>query len=148
MSSKRSDRRRFLKNGVALAGLAAGAMRSANGKALETSFDNYGKVDLPYGDRSHFDHTARMVEKEYGAGMSPSLVTPIQDLVGIITPGPLHYVQNHGYAPPDVDPDKHRLLIHGLVDRPLVFTLDELYRLPSVSRIHFLECGGNSNPKT
>jgi sulfane dehydrogenase subunit SoxC len=45
---------------------------------------------------------------------------------------------------PDIDPDQHRLLIHGLVKRPLVFTVDALLRYPMVSRIHFLECSGNS----
>ncbi len=148
MNPKESARRRFLKNGAALAGLAAGAMRSARGKALEVPYEGLDKIDQPYGGRSRFDRIARMVEKEYGAGRSASLVTPIQHLRGIITPGPLHYVQNHGYFPPDIDPDKHRLMIHGLVDRPLIFTLDDLGYLPSVSRIHFLECGGNSNPKT
>ena len=43
-------------------------------------------------------------------------------------------------------PGEHRLLIHGMVDRPLIFTMEELKRLPSVSRIHFLECAGNSSP--
>jgi len=45
---------------------------------------------------------------------------------------------------PDIDPDKHRLLVHGMVKRPLIFTVDALMRYPMVSRIHFLECAGNS----
>ena len=72
-------------------------------------------------------------------------MTPLQDSIGIITPSSLHYVTTHGYDPPDIDPRQHRLLIHGMVDRPLIFTLEELKRLPSVSRIHFLECAGNSD---
>ncbi|MBI3940394.1 MAG: sulfite dehydrogenase [Acidobacteria bacterium] len=72
--------------------------------------------------------------------------TPLQDLTGIITPAPLHFVVSHAYGtPPDIDPRQHRLLIHGMVDRPLIFTLDELKRLPSVSRVHFLQCAGSSN---
>ena len=47
---------------------------------------------------------------------------------------------------PDIDPDKHRLVIHGLVKQPMVFTLDALARYPMVSRIYFVECGGNSAP--
>ena len=47
---------------------------------------------------------------------------------------------------PDIDPDKHRLVIHGLVKRPLVFTLDALARYPMTTRVTFLECGGNSGP--
>ena len=64
--------------------------------------------------------------------------------MGIITPPSLQFVLSHGYDPPDIDPRQHRLMIHGLVDRPLIFTLEDLYRLPSVSRLHFLECHGNS----
>lgn len=147
MSSKKPDRRQFLKNSAALAGLAVGAMGSANA-ALEAPQGRH-KLLVPYGDRSRFDDTARVIEredKEMLMGTTPSLESPIQDLVGIITPGPLHYVNNHGYAPPDIDPEKHRLLIHGMVDRPVVYTLEELRRLPSATRVHFLECGGNTNP--
>ena len=74
------------------------------------------------------------------------LRTPLQDSVGMITPSSLHFVISHGYEPPDIDPREHRLLIHGMVDRPLIFTLEELKRLPSVSRFHFIECHGNSSP--
>ena len=66
--------------------------------------------------------------------------TPIGDLVGSITPGDLHYVSSHGSVPPDIDPRQHRLVISGMVERPLVLTLDELMRLPSVTRVHYIEC--------
>lgn len=68
--------------------------------------------------------------------------TPHQDLMGIITPSDLHFERHHGGVP-DVDPARYSLLIHGMVDRPMVFTLADLKRFPSVSRIHFLECSGN-----
>jgi sulfane dehydrogenase subunit SoxC len=74
------------------------------------------------------------------------LRTPLQDSVGIITPASLHFVISHGYDPPDIDPQQHRLLIHGLVDHSLILSVDDLKRLPSVSRIHFLECNANSAP--
>ena len=48
---------------------------------------------------------------------------------------------------PDVDPKEHRLMIHGMVDRPLTFTMDDLKRLPSVTRIHFIECAGNRSSR-
>jgi sulfane dehydrogenase subunit SoxC len=67
----------------------------------------------------------------------------LQDLFGIITPSALHYEVHHSGVP-QIDPHQHELLIHGLVERPLIFTMDDLHRLPSVSRIHFLECAGNS----
>ena len=64
---------------------------------------------------------------------------------GSITPNGLHFVVSHSGAP-DIDPDKHRLVIHGLVKRPMVFTLDALARYPMTTRVTFLECGGNSGP--
>jgi sulfane dehydrogenase subunit SoxC len=65
-------------------------------------------------------------------------------LVGSITPSSLHYVATHrGAFVPDIDPKEHRLMIHGMVDRPLVFTMDDLKRLPFVTRQHFIECAGN-----
>ena len=71
--------------------------------------------------------------------------TPHHLLNGTITPNGLHFVVSRtGF--PDIDPDKHRLVIHGLVKQPLVFTLDALARYPMVSRINFVECGGNSAP--
>ena len=72
--------------------------------------------------------------------------TPLQDYAGIITPAPLHFVQYHASQFPEIDAKQHRLTIHGMVDRPLSFSMDDLKRLPSVSRIHFLECHANSSP--
>ena len=69
--------------------------------------------------------------------------TPLQGLFGIITPSGLHFERHHqGWW--DIDPSKHRLMINGLVKRERVFTMDDLMRLPSVSRIHFIECGANT----
>lgn len=72
---------------------------------------------------------------------------PLQSLFGIVTPSGLHFERHHqGWW--DVDPSKHRLMINGgdatLVKTPKVFTMDELMRLPSVSRFHFIECGANT----
>ena len=63
----------------------------------------------------------------------------------MITPASLHFIVSHGFEPPDIDPREHRFLIYGMVDRPLIFTVDELKRLPAVSRFHFIECRGNSS---
>ena len=68
--------------------------------------------------------------------------TPLQDLEGIITPSDLHYERHHAGVP-SIDPESYRLLIHGLVDRPLELTLADLRRFPARSRICFLECSGN-----
>lgn len=98
----------------------------------------------PYGVPSPFE---RKVIRRMAAPVSfPSAAstgTPLQDLHGIITPSGLHYERHHAGVP-QIDPDAHRLLIHGLVDRPLLLTMDDIMRFPSVSRLHFLECSGNT----
>lgn len=91
-----------------------------------------------YGERSPFETSAR----ETGV---PESHTPLHEQLGIITPSSLHYVVSHGYDPPSLNPASHQLLLHGLVDRPLMFTLADLKRLPAVSRIHFIECAGNTS---
>ena len=68
--------------------------------------------------------------------------TPLQDLHGTITPADLHFERHHAGIP-DVDPSTYRLLLHGLVDHPTVYTLDDLKRFPASSQIYFLECSGN-----
>ena len=129
MNNKQSGRRRFLKEGAALAGLAVAAIRTANGQTPGTKKHK--------GERSRFVNLARTVDPT-------GHLTPLQDSLGIITPSALFFVQSRGYDPPDIDPAQHRLLIHGMVDRPLTFTMDELKRLPSISRIYFIECPGNT----
>jgi sulfane dehydrogenase subunit SoxC len=98
----------------------------------------------PYGVPSPFEKTVirrpRTVAKFPTASSSG---TPLQDLHGIITPNGLHYERHHAGVP-RIDPDQHQLLIHGLVERPLILTMDDILRFPSVSRIHFLECSGNT----
>ncbi len=76
-------------------------------------------------------------------GQSSVSFTPLQDLFGIITPAGVHFERHHA-GMPDIDPAQHALLIHGLVARPLRFTMSDLMRFPSVSRFHFIECGANS----
>src|SRR5438477_4300557 len=71
-----------------------------------------------------------------------SSVTPHQDLYGTITPSDLHFERHHGGVP-DVDPKTYSLLIHGMVERPMVFTLADLKRFPATTRVCFLECSGN-----
>src|SRR6266853_6332661 len=150
MDSNRFGRRRFLKHAAAglatgAAGLTAGAEWSARGQSA--------KPEVQPAKDPHFGHgePSRFVKSGRGARMSIDHITyytPLQDYAGIITPAGLHFVQQHSSHLPDIDPQQHRLTIHGMVDRPLSFTLDELKSLPSVSRIHFLECQGNSSPIT
>ena len=149
MNPKEPSRRRFLKNGAALAGLAVGASAAASSVAAETPAPNIDELHKN-GERSHYVDSVRRGSINNPERHLPDeprnfgLATPLQDSAGMITPASLHYIVSHGYEPPDIDPKEHRLLIHGMVDRPLVFSLDDLRRLPSVSRFHFIECHGNS----
>lgn len=98
-----------------------------------------------YGARSRFEKSARHVNVNTKVPLEEaSSRAPLHDTYGIITPSSLHFERHHAGVP-EIDPATHTLTIHGLVDRPLVFTVDELRRLPSISRIHFLECSGNSS---
>ena len=91
-------------------------------------------------------------EKNIVRRQSPGLTTtnqssvafaPLQNLFGIITPSGLHFERDHN-GRPDIDPYQHRLMIHGLVREPKIFTMEDILRFPSVSRIHFIECGANT----
>jgi sulfane dehydrogenase subunit SoxC len=100
-----------------------------------------GKPVSAYGERSSFETTKRGVPDTRYPETTASR-TPLQDSQGILTPSSLHYERHHAGVP-KIDPAQHRLLLHGMVDRPLIFTMEELRRLPSVSKIYFLECSGN-----
>ena len=155
MDSKRPNRRGFLKGGAAVAGLAAGAAQSAKAQAPESKWHEKGtnKEIIAYGERSRFVTSLRAPVAERDSpdafGLMFHVLTPLQDSVGSITPSSLHYVATHrGSFVPEIDPKEHRLMIHGMVDHPLVFTMDELVRLPYVTRVHFLECIGNRSKPT
>jgi len=101
----------------------------------------------PYGTPSPFEKdVVKNISKDLPQYLSASGRTPLQDLDGIITPNGLFYERHHGGVP-TIDPAQHRLMVHGLVDRPLIFTVEDIRRFPSVSRIHFLECSGNPTYK-
>src|SRR5215467_1423471 len=149
MDSKKRNRRAFLKSGAALAGLTAGGIRPAFGQSsMAEALSPRNKELIAYGERSKYIKSIRI---PVNGRMSPDMYgltfhvgTPLQDQFGIITPSSLFYVATHrGSYVPEINPNEHRLMIHGLVERPLIFTMDELKRLPFVSRIHFVECLGN-----
>jgi sulfane dehydrogenase subunit SoxC len=110
-----------------------------------------GALPRPYGERSPFVKAARLGGAGPGAphgwgSNAPNnfnSLTPLQDLHGIITPASLHFERHHNGVPL-IDPIRHRLLIHGLVKQPMIFTVDELDRFPAISRLVFLECSGNT----
>jgi sulfane dehydrogenase subunit SoxC len=148
-STRAIDRRAFLRSGTLLASGVAGTAMTGAALAQAPPAAPWqlapGMPVAPYGTRSRFEQAVRYPVKPYGdtaPGTGPTFC-PIEALEGTITPNDLHFVRNHN-GTPDIDPKQHRLLIHGMVDRPLVFTVDALLRYPMSSRIHFLECGGNS----
>jgi len=84
-----------------------------------------------------------LIRSQPGTTGSGASRTPLEMLEGTITPSGLHFERHHSGVP-DIDPEQHRLLVHGMVKRPLIFTMDALMRYPMRSRIHFMECSGNS----
>src|SRR5215472_2236462 len=122
---------------------AVGAACKKSAAPSTTESGSLGKPVSAYGERSPFETAARAVPDTHYPETSASR-TPLQDSLGILTPSSLHYERHHSGVP-RIDPAEHRLLIHGLVDRPLIFTMDDLKRLPALSRVHFLECSGNGS---
>jgi sulfane dehydrogenase subunit SoxC len=143
MESNGSGRRRFLKQAAALAGLTAGAGVGAEWAARGQSAGSSVNSEVQPNDARIHGDERRGVRRNIN---HITYFTPLQDYAGIITPAPLHFVQLHTARFPVIDAQQHRLTIHGMVDRPLSFGMDDLKRLPSVSRIHFVECQANGNP--
>ena len=143
-------RRAFLRGGgaVAAAFTSYGVARMATAAPLaeDPSSLVVGGTPVPYEEHSRFEaRVGRALSNPKGETRNFLARTPHQSSEGTITPNGLHFIVSWGGIP-DIDPDRHRLVIHGLVKQPLVFTLDALMRYPRVSRMAFLECGGNSAP--
>ena len=136
-------RRRFLRRARDLLGTLAGGLCASNVRADDSR--QPGALGAPvtgYGERSRFERSARWVNPARYA-VSTGSCTPLGELDGVVTPSALHYERHHAGVPA-IDPALHRVLVHGLVQRPLEFTMDALRRFPSASRLCFLECSGNS----
>lgn len=161
----RSGRRDFIRRAFAAAAAGATAPGAARATSNPVAADGGDPniLELPehskglgqpvatdgYGKPSRFEAN---VQRRQSPGLTQTpqasvSFSPLQSLFGIVTPNGLHFERHHqGWW--DVDPSKHRLMINGsdptIVRTPMVFTMDELMRLPSVSRFHFIECGANS----
>ena len=160
-SEAKNGRRDFIRNAFAAA--AAGAavpVAMAQGNPVPVEGGDPNILNLPehskglgqgvdpegsYGKPSKYESN---VKRRQSPGLTQTTqasvsFAPLQSLFGIVTPSGLHFERHHqGWW--DIDPSKHRLMINGMVKSPKVFTLDEIMRLPSVSRFHFIECGANT----
>lgn len=140
------DRRLFLKKGLTFGAGAALVGHMRQGLAEEPPwmktpgepFTNYGRPS------PHEKEAIRWISANSGAPGNGISWTPLHKLEGIVTPNGLHFERHHNGVP-QIDPHQHRLLIHGLVENPLSFGIEDLLRYPMVSRLCFVECGGNSN---
>jgi len=139
MKHGRPNRRQLLQMGAAVGGSLLAGQKAL---ALETDPRKLGQPLGPYGERSSFEKAVRWT-RESKTPETGSSFTPLHDSVGILTPSSLHYERHHSGIP-TIDPAKHRLVVHSLVDRPLSLSMAEIRRLPSLTRILVLECGGNS----
>jgi sulfane dehydrogenase subunit SoxC len=144
-------RRGFLGAGAALAGAALSATASSgNAEPLPVPRSNRTMGDpIPeddYGMPIEYESHVRRRRSDVFVNRqnwSDWSMTPLQHQVGIVTPNGLFFERHHNGVV-RIDPDQHRLAIHGMVEQPLLFTMDDLMRYPSVSRFHFMECSGNT----
>jgi sulfane dehydrogenase subunit SoxC len=134
------SRRRFLQAGASL----AAAFTALRAQVVRAQLPNApGAPVSGYGVRSRFEKAVRF----FGSPRTPQATvsfTPLADSYGTLTPPALHFERHHAGVP-EIDPAAHTLTVHGLVERPLTFSLDELKRFPSVSRSFFIECSGNTS---
>lgn len=148
---ERPARRRFVANGIGLVGAAAGASaaRAASIGSVEhpvpadaTKVPGYPMAETSYGLRSQFETEVRQRYKT-ATDLSSWTLTPLQDSIGIVTPSGLHFERSHS-GTAVIDPATHSLFVHGLVRQPRKYSMRDVKRFPSISRLLFLECSGNT----
>ena len=157
MSKEKKDiisRRSVIKASVGLGALGLSSKtllaKEANNKNLPPNVPEWTEtlgdgVDVnPYGMPSEFESNVirRNVEWLTASAESSVNFTPLQDLEGIVTPNGLCFERHHG-GTAIINPVDYRLMINGLVDREMIFTLDDLKRFPQVNKFYFLECAAN-----
>ncbi len=158
-----SSRREFFKKSATLSVAAiAGTSMAASSALAEEKGDPNILEEVPwgtklgdpvtknrYGKPSPYEHNVVRRNSQLlasGNWQASIAMCPIQDLYGILTPNGLFFNRDHGGVA-HVDPNRYRLMIHGLVEKPIVLTLDQLKRYPRVSRVHFIECPANGGPE-
>ena len=145
------DRRAFFRRSALVAGgaLAGGGLAAARGAPLAvppTEHEMGRPIEATaYGMPSKFEKNVVRRRSDVFVNRqnwSDWSMTPLQYQLGVTTPNGLIFERHHA-GTPDIDPATHKLVIHGMVRQPLVFTMDDLMRYPAVSRFHFHECSGN-----
>jgi sulfane dehydrogenase subunit SoxC len=149
--SKEYSRRSFLRQSVALAG-GAGTLGIASTAAMADPLPIPASNQVmgaplvaAYGMPSKYEanvirrRSDVLVNRQQFSDWS---MTPIQSTPGIVTPNGLFFERHHNGVP-DINPDTHKLVVHGMVSKPLVLTMSDLMRYPTVTRFHFMECSGN-----
>jgi sulfane dehydrogenase subunit SoxC len=118
----------------------------AQGKIPQGATEPMKTLGIPlreYGERSEFEQKViRYISPNLRSRHTGASFTPLDQLEGVITPSSLHFERHHSGVP-NVNPAEYRLVVHGLVSRPLIFTLQDLKRFPSITRTYFIECAGN-----
>jgi sulfane dehydrogenase subunit SoxC len=147
-------RRIFLRRSAAIA--AGAAVAGASARSLAEQESSAGALTTPpwmlkpgkpftnYGQPSTHEQVVRWISANAAVAGNGISWTPLHELEGMVTPTGLHFERHHNGVP-EIVPAQHRLLIHGMVRQPLVFTMENLVRYPLRSHLIFLECGGNSN---
>ena len=162
-SQAKAGRRDFIRGALAAAATTATSLAAAQSNPVPSTGGDPNILNLPehskglgqgvatdgYGKPSRFESNLQRRQSPGLTQTTQSSVSfaPLQSMFGIVTPSGLHFERHHqGWW--DVDPSRHRLMVNGsapeMVAKPLVFTVDEIMRLPSVSRFHFIECGANT----
>ncbi len=155
-SNQEIDRRDFFRKTAAMSvtAIAGTSLVSSNARADDPAIMHHPSWGQKWGDPvtknrygvpSKYEHNVlRRNTKLLASGnfRASIAVTPIQESMGIITPNGLFFSRSHGGVA-HVDPNEYRLMIHGLVEKPIVLTLEQLKRYPSVTRTHFIECPAN-----
>jgi sulfane dehydrogenase subunit SoxC len=145
------DRRSLLRGAMFSAGIAAAGVGFAQaddgiGANAPEWMKTPGRSFTAYGVPSKWqEKVQRIFTIAPGRAGTGSSRTPLHLLEGTLTPSGLHFERDHNGVP-DIDPGRHELIIHGMVKRPLAFSLETLMRYPMETRIHFVECAGNSGP--
>ena len=138
--------RRALLSGTAISVIPASSFAQSINEGspawMKTPGESFNEYGLPSSQEINTKREIFQPYEEYAPGAGVAM-TPLEKLEGIITPNGLHFERSHNGVP-NIDARQHELLIHGLVETPLVFKIEDLLKYPMETKTYFIECGGNS----